>query len=161
MQTSPVPWTSDVQAIASVVGFVVIIYQIRQLKRAVQSDTHSKLYSHYLEVTKLWLQKPQLRPYFYEGKTLDESAPNYQDMRREIDVMCEVILGLLEHAVLQKTNLPGDSWKNCWKAYAEERYTCSPDLSKFFSVNRNWYAKALRDQFEALASQSRAPVPKA
>src|SRR5712691_11830474 len=102
MQTAGVTWTADVQAIASIIAFVVVIYQIRQLQRTIRSDTHSKLYSHYLEVTKLLLQKPQLRPYFYGGKVLDNSVPDQADIRQEIEVMCEVFLGLLEHAVVQK-----------------------------------------------------------
>ncbi len=89
------------------------------IQRAIQSDTHSKLYTHYLEVTKLLLQKPQLRPYFYGGKVLDKSVPDQADIRQEIEVMCEVFLSLFEHAVVQKNNLPGDSWQNCWRAYVK------------------------------------------
>ena len=145
MQIAGVTWTADVQAIASIVGFVVIIYQIRQLQRAIQSDTHNKLYTHYLEVTKLLLQKPQLRPYFYGGKVLDKTVPDQADIRQEIEVMCEVFLSLFEHAVVQKNNLPGDSWQNCWKAYVLERYKNSPVLVTFFTANQAWYAKTLLD----------------
>lgn len=154
MGTAGVTWTDSVQAIASVVGFGVIIYQIRQLKRTVQSDTHSKLYTHYLEVNKLLLQKPHLRPYFYEGKALDESDFNQLSLRQDIDIMCEVILGLLEHAVLQRDNLPGDSWQNCWMAYVHERYDKSTELAKFFGSNRKWYAKSLCDLIDGRSASN-------
>jgi hypothetical protein len=142
-------WTSDVQAIASIIGFVVVIYQIWRLKLTIQGDTHSKLYTHYLEVTKLLLQKPELRPYFYEGKTLDAKLPADAELRQQVEMMSEVFLGLLEHAVLQRKNLPGDSWNNCWKAYVRERYTTSPELARFFRANQKWYAKALCEALTA------------
>jgi hypothetical protein len=145
MGTTEVTWADAVQAIASVVGFGIVIYQVWQLKRTVQSDTHSKLYAHYLEVNKLLLQNSYLRPYFYESKILDESDLNHPNIRRDVDMMCEVVLGLLEHAVLQKPNLPDDSWKNCWMAYVYERYQKSPELARFFSGNRELYAKCLQD----------------
>jgi hypothetical protein len=148
MLKAGVTWTDDVQAIVSIVGFIVIIIQLRQVKRSLQSDAHSKLYTHYLEMTKVFLQKPQLRAYFYEGKTLDQSTPHHGGLRQEIDLMCEINLSLFEHAVVQKHNLPGDSWDNCWKAYVQERYRSSPELKRFFAANRSWYAQALCDLLE-------------
>ena len=149
MTTADVTWADALQAIASVIGFLIVIYQIRELRRVVQSDTHSKLYAHYLEVNKLLLQNSHLRPYFYDRKILEESDLNQPNLRQDVDMMCEVVLGLLEHAVLQKTNLPDDSWQNCWMVYVYERYQKSPELAKFFSANRKWYARSLCDLLEA------------
>jgi hypothetical protein len=131
-------------AITSIVGFILLIYQIHRLHLTVQGETHSKLYTHYLEVTKLLLQKPRLRPYFYDGKPLDPSLAPDADLRIEVETMCEVFLGLLEHAVLQQGNLPGDSWNNCWRAYVRERFSSSPELARFFHANEKWYAEALK-----------------
>jgi hypothetical protein len=147
MLTEGVKWTDAVQAIVSVVGFIVIIIQLRQLKLSLQSDTHSKLYTHYLEMIKLFLEKPELRPYFYEGKAIQQSVPNHARTRQEqeVEVMCEIMLSVFEHAVMQEKNLPKDSRDNCWEAYVRERYNGSPELKRFFEANRTWYAKALSD----------------
>lgn len=145
MEIAGATWADVIQAIVAVVGFGAVIWQIRRLKRTVQGETHGKLYTHYLEVNKLFLERPHLRPYFYEGNVLNEPDDNQPRLRQELDIMCEVVLGLLEHAVLQKINLPNDSWKNCWMTYVRDRYHKSPELTRFFDANRKWYAKALCD----------------
>jgi hypothetical protein len=140
-----VNWADAVQAIASILGFGVLICQLQRLESTIQGETHSKLYTHYLEVNKLFLDKPYLHPYFYEGKVLNKSDCNQTNLRQELDMMCEVVLGLLEHAVLQKENLPDESWRTCWVTYVRDRYDKSIELAKFFRTNRKLYAKPLCD----------------
>jgi hypothetical protein len=152
MEIAGVTWAAAAQALASVVGFSLIIYQIWRLKRTVQGDTQSKLYAHYLEVNKLLLQKPFLRPYFYEGKVWDESGDHPPNLRQDLEIMCEVILGLCEHAVLQYQRLPPDAWNNCWRAYIRGRYAQSPVLRQFFETNQIWYVQALGDYLAGPAS---------
>ena len=146
MQIWGVPWNDVAQLAISVVAFPFVVYQIWQLNRSVQADTHSNLYDHYLKVIELFFEKPHLRPYFYECKRLtdDANAAGNEKLRREIDVMCETIAGLLEHAAVQKKNLPGDSWENCWKAFTVERFRQSPALRQFLAKNGGWYAEAFR-----------------
>lgn len=149
-KTGKVGWT-DVQAIIPIigfslqllissVGFALLIRQITLLNRGIQGDTHSKLYNHYLKVNDLLSKKPELRPYFYDGKPLEEGSPGHENVLAEIEMRSEIILGLLEHAAVQKNNLPADSWEHCWSAYTYERFKKSPELQKFFRNNYHWYA---------------------
>jgi hypothetical protein len=137
-----IPIADAVQAGASVLGFVLVIIQLKQIKRTIQRETHSTLYSHYVEVTKLLTLKPKLRPYFYEKKALDS---NDAELLSDINMMSETIASLLEHCVLQKCNLPGNSWKTCWSPYVEERYRQSPVLQNWIHENEAWYATPLTD----------------
>jgi hypothetical protein len=142
--------TEALQVAISLVGFLLVWHQIRQLQLAVHGDTQSKLYDHYLKVSELMLQKPHLRPYFYrteEGTEGTELSPSAK-MRLEIETMAEIIAGLLEHAALQRPNLPDDSWRNCWEAFMRGRFEESPDLKRFFVANHGWYAQAFREMLE-------------
>jgi len=132
------------QIVISIAGFTLVWWQIKQLNRSIAGDTHSKLYDHYLKVTELLSQKPALRPFFYEGVELERGFPGYADLRAEIEMTCEIILGLLEHAAVQEKNLPKETWETCWKAYTHERFEKSPELQKFFKDNRKWYAEPFR-----------------
>ena len=147
MQIAGAKWTEVLQATIAIIGFVLVIHQVWRLKRTVQGQTNTSLYGHYLKVNELLLQNPHLRPYFYEDKLLDESAGDPKDahLRGEVEMMCEVIAGLLEHAVVQKDNLPADSWENCWKAYTHERFQRSGELRQYFKANQTWYAKSFCD----------------
>lgn len=127
------------------IGFGLVWSQVRQLNRGIQGETHSKLYDHYLKITERLAGETKLRPYFYNReKELKTDAAGYADLRGEIDMMCEIILGLLEHAAVQKKNLPKDSWTACWEAYTNERLDKSIELRKFFRENHLWYAKSFR-----------------
>lgn len=151
------------QATASIFGFFFLILQVRQLIRNTQGATHDRLYAHYMEVCKLFMQKPELRPYFYEGKELQQASSDQQSRdkkdtdsthngssaqapgRGEIDAMSEAIFGLIEHAVMQHENLPEDTWNNCWRPYVQERLTKSIELQRYFVPNPHWYAVRLDD----------------
>lgn len=136
----------------SAVGFGLIWFQvglfrvqIEQLNRGIRGETHSRLYDHYLKVTERLAEQSKLRPYFYNpDKELKEDDAGYADLREEIDMMCEIIAGLLEHAAVQEENLPKDSWEACWKAYTIERFAKSVELRKFFRDNYEWYAESFR-----------------
>ena len=155
-QAERVKWTDVVIAIAvslqlliSVVGFWLIWLQVKQLNRGIRGETHSRLYDHYLKVTERLAVESKLRPYFYDPKKeLKEDDAGYADLREEIDMMCEIISGLLEHAAVQKENLPKDSWVACWQAYTYERFEKSVELRKFFRDNRKWYAESFRNVVE-------------
>jgi hypothetical protein len=64
--------------------------------------------------------------------------------------MCELIFGLVEHAVLQKKNLPRDTWKNCWRPYALERLEQSNALEHFFDPNAHWYTREMRKEMRSI-----------
>ena len=142
--TDPVKWTDVAQLVATVIGFVLVIVQLRRLRSATEGDTHADLYGQYMEVGKLFLSKPHLRPYFYESAAIDVAAPDGARTSQEVAVMCELVTSLLEHAALQEPNLPGDSWEECWKAYTYERFDCSAVLREWWRANESMYAARFR-----------------
>ena len=127
--------TDIAQVLISVIGFVFVIYQVVHLIRSIQGVTQDRLYAHYTEICKIFLEKPHLRPYFYEKKVCAETEACDAKLQAEIEAMSEVILGLIEHSVLQRNNLPDDAWKNCWEPYARERIKKSIEIKKFFAPN--------------------------
>ena len=135
-----VSWAAAAQVLASVVGFMVVGYQIRLLWRNTRGATQDRLYGHYMEVCKLFMQNPHLRPFFYENMQVPDNDPK---LRAEVDAMCEAVLGLIEHSVVQKCNLPDDGWKGCWAPYAQVRMQDSYELTNFFSLNQRWYTRKL------------------
>src|SRR6266849_437911 len=140
-----VTWAPVAQTVVAVVGFAFIIWQLIFLRREVLGATQDGLYEHYSEICKLFLARPHLRPYFYDNEPKPISSPaDRPSLNDEIEAMNEMILGLIEHAVVQRTNLPGDSWSHCWRPYAIERVQKSQTIRKFYEENKRWYADALR-----------------
>jgi hypothetical protein len=137
-------WAAAIQALASLIGFIVIGYQVIQLRKNIRGATQDRLYAHYNDIVKLFMQKPHLYPYFYKEKQYSDLDDNKENLREEIDIMSEAIFGVIEHACLQRQNLPHDSWKNCWQPYAHERMGKSPEMERFIDPNQTWYTAALR-----------------
>jgi hypothetical protein len=146
----PMTPAAAIQAAAAVVGFLIVIIQLR-------GATQDRLYAHYTEICKLFMQNPELRPYFYpsgasaaEAATLVQTAEYKQKLAPKVAFMCEAIFGLVEHAVLQKSYMPRDAWKHCWRPYALERLETSEELQKFFKPNRHWYSRKMCREMESL-----------
>src|SRR5262249_52107878 len=139
-----VTWAAAIQASASLIGFIVIGYQVIQLRKNILGATQDRLYAHYMEILKLFMEKPHLYSYFYNAKAYSKLDDNRENLREEIDIMSEAIFGIIEHACLQKQNLPHDSWNNCWQPYAHERMRKSAEMEKFIDPNQAWYTDSLR-----------------
>jgi hypothetical protein len=136
-----VRWTDIVQVIVGVGGIPLIIYQLREVQRSIQGQTLSELYDHYHQVVSAFLKKPELRPYFYENKSFDESTS--AGLRVEVECMCELIAGILEHAMVQEKNVPSSAWSECWETFVIERIKKSSVLREYLKRNASWYLKKL------------------
>jgi hypothetical protein len=144
-------WASVVQAVIGVLGFGFVFWQLTNLRRSIQGATQDRLYAHYTEICKLFLEKPYLRPFFYDNENKPASSPrDHPALSAEIDAMSEMILGLIEHTVVQHVNLPPDSWEHCWYPYARERVKKSQIIKKFYEENKKWYAGALHRQIDRM-----------
>lgn len=135
-------WTDVVQAIAAigslliaVVGFLILIFQIKQLERAIRGDTQSGLYAHTFEIMKFIADSPQIRPYFYDGKELRAGDESY-DL---VMTATEIVADFFEHVVLQKANLPDEVWQK-WCLQIQKTYSNSPALQEYYAKNKLAYS---------------------
>jgi len=135
-------WTDVVQALSSaaafllaVIGFLVLRHQIKQVERGIRGETHSGLYQHNFEVMKFIAEKNEVRPYFYDEKTLTGADPNYN----LVMTMAGIMASLFEHVALQRPNLPNDVWES-WVRHIKSMYAKSPVLRQYYSEHRCWYS---------------------
>jgi hypothetical protein len=73
-----IKWTDVVQAMAAMtaaitsIGMLLIVNkQLRQANRSQKQSYHVSLYSANAEIDKIFVNKPELRPDFYDNKELD------------------------------------------------------------------------------------------
>ena len=142
-------WAEAVQAVVAFLGFIILWWQINGLKKAVHSETQAKLYDHYTNVVALILERPYLRPYLYKDDPVPGESEEAAKRRREVETMCEIMAGLLEHGLLQKDNLPTKAWRQCWESFISARVNESQPLCHFVKRNEQWYVKLFRDLFPA------------
>jgi len=143
-----------VQAAVSTFALLLVIYQMYYLSRGIRGVTQDNLYEHYNQVLNVFFEKPYLRPYFYDRKRYDGPDPAHPGLREEIDAVSEMILGVIEHAMVQRENLHEGSWHSCWWLYARERVDRSIEIRRFFCGHEEYFTvpmrKAIRQLIEEL-----------
>jgi hypothetical protein len=71
--------------------------------------------------------------------------------------MSDLILALIENAILQRKNMPPDAWENCRLAFARGRIQKSVELKTLFEANRHYCAKVLGDLIDELTGKKIPP----
>jgi hypothetical protein len=133
-------WTDVTQAIASVasvvvglIGFLLVVYQIRQLQRSIYGSTFESLYSQENNILHVFIDKPHLRPYFYDNKAIDPSDENYN----QVMAIAELCTDFFEHLSLAQENLPPET-RSRWNRCIIDFYRSSPALRLQIQTCRDW-----------------------
>jgi hypothetical protein len=154
--------------LVGLVGVPVLVWHVRGVHkgigtqtRNIQAQTLGSLYDHYFTLCRTLLWRPHLRGYLYDGVIL-KADPADDRRRSQVDTVCEMMTGLLEHAVLQKPNIPEGSWSDCWQPFLKEMYKRSDsELARYFRKNRHFYStdfqKAVHPLLATETNTSAAP----
>lgn len=94
---------------------------------------------------KIFLEHPELRPYFYEN--IDISQITDDDTRRRVMIVAEYQLDYFDLVMTQLDYIPtdGDSQedKENWNKYFADSFAKSPALCKRIGDNPDWYMTRL------------------
>jgi hypothetical protein len=137
-------WTDVLQCLITAGGFWLVWSQIKNLRQSTAGNTYASLYGEYMDVCKLFLKRPYLRTYFYNTAPGGTGVPSTGPICEEIETMCELMTGLLEHATLQQMNIPPNIWEECWHKYTNDRFNESPAMISYWERNRHLYAEDFR-----------------
>jgi hypothetical protein len=156
-----------VNSFVLIVTLVILIIQTRIFRKQtviLQKQTKEALdASSSLSLTQLWemefkaddmfLEKPHLRKYFYEGATIDENNPLYA----EVEAAAEKLLDVIEHLLWQATLFPklyihddpdGKIKWDIWHKYIIDLFISSPLLIAYAKKRRTWYTPQVIESLE-------------
>src|SRR5689334_10271066 len=112
-------------AVAGSIGVIVSLWLLRRqtdvFRSQLMESVSQSLTNYSLEVSRLFLQNPDLRPYFFDNKVMEESHPDY--LRAE--AVAEVILDILWIMGAQAKRVRGpkfrdDAAREQWATYVED-----------------------------------------
>lgn len=136
-------WTDKVQAITSlltlfvtVFGFIFVYIQISQAKHALNGSTHTAIYAQMQGINQLFIEKPNLRKFFYDGYDFPKEAT--QEDKEAILPVADMLEDFFEHVTQQKENLPDKIWP-AWVKYMRDVYNNSPTMRRHIAKNADWY----------------------
>jgi hypothetical protein len=138
-------WTEIITAVGTVLGAVFtalglgfIVVQLRAARRQLTITTFEHLYSGMQDIHKVFIEKPYLRPFFYEGKPLKEGANNPE----EIYVVAEMLADFFQQVCLELDLMPPKTAQG-WRAYISDIIGRSPTLRVHLKSNAAWYPSQL------------------
>ncbi len=119
----------------------VIVAQTHYALQSVESNVYSTVTSQNLGTDELFLKYPELRPYFYGGKQLNEDDPHSAMAL----AAAEYLLDNYDAQMMQLKKYPGlwRSEKGSWEANISDMFAWSPVLCRYLEANKDWYGDDL------------------
>jgi len=125
--------------LAAVAGFYYLNKQMRHMRRSINSQTYQSIYSRGFENMELLLEYPELRPYFYENKSIRKIDPmEYQ----KVMALSEIILDFFEHLLAEKETFTPENFEH-WKWYMRDIYSRSEAMRVFLADKEDYYNREL------------------
>ena len=115
-------------------------------KASMKSSMYEIMNAQTLEMDKIFLERPHLRPYFYDSK--DPSEIRNEKTLHEVMIVAEYQLDFFDLVMTQLDYIPTDEDsaldKANWKKYFEDSFSTSPALCQRIGHDPEWYMPDLR-----------------
>jgi hypothetical protein len=137
---------SDVTAIAGLIGLIVSLCFVAWQTRAVARQTAisnaiagvsalNTVLSSLREVYMVFIDHPELRPYFYGGREM----PRSRRLRRQVSTIAEMLADVLESGLLQYRLVPASESFEIWENYCRYMLARSPALHALARKYPEWW----------------------
>ena len=140
---------SAVGLVVSALGFTAVIISIRTAQEqmsymAAQTrvQIRDRSLSNVLTLHRIFLDHPELRPYFFEGKDLAESDPLYPKVEAVADMHLDVFAYNLDYRLV----FPDDYRRpEDYRRYIRSRLALSPAMRRRLEKRAEWFSPYLQE----------------
>lgn len=120
--------------VVTIIGFILVARQLRGERIALETQTGWQIYELSLSVLNMFVEHPELRPYFYDNKPV----PDLESEKNQVLAAAEVVADHLENIVLSRKSL-GEETYAVWVKYMAGIYRKSPVLQGFLHPDSEGY----------------------
>jgi hypothetical protein len=138
-----------IAAIAFVVSLLLLLWQIVELRRSVQGQTYQAVYGQMFEIHRTFLERPELRPFFYDNVEADPANA----LAPQVAVMAEWIGDLFDNVFRQQATMPSGTFDE-WRRYMRSVYWTSPALRQQLQSRAAWYPEDFVSQISDPAGKA-------
>jgi hypothetical protein len=147
---------SLVISILGSIGVIVSLWiwnrQTRIFNRQLMEGLSQSLTSHALEISRIFLQHPELRPYFFDGQVIEESHPDYLRAEAVAEVMLDIFWTMGNQARRVGTvggkEFTDTEARDQWAMYMGDVFASSPILCSFLTKRKVWYGAEMARAME-------------
>ena len=143
-----------------IVSVILLGLQVREMTkqsshgvRATLASVYQAMNDNMLQINRLFVDRPSLRPYFYGEQELNDESP---EERERVDATAELFINFIDNVLTQMPLLPSNLAQP-WRTYFAGVTTSSPVLCEFWKRHREWYSEEMRALLDPLVTPARAP----
>lgn len=127
--------------IVSIGALLFAFEQSRISNRGVEAQTWQEITQQGNDISRIFVDHPDLRPYFYDNKSIDRNDPNFQAVMSICELYLDYIDSMQDEYVFA---LPGMA-KNgenraLWDRYFKDMFASSPALRAYSIEKKHWYS---------------------
>jgi hypothetical protein len=134
-------WLQVAQAIVAIIGLPILTLTLLMLWRQAQYAHHaamSQVYQNtandFASVQRYFMDHPEYRSYFYDGKSIDASDPEYVRVLAIAEFWLHAVHNLTIHC-----RYMGEYPWYVWEGSLRDVYDSSPILQHFLHEHPGWY----------------------
>ena len=152
---------STAALLISALGFTAVVFslwdareQMTYLAAQTKILTRDRSVCNVLTLHRVFLDHPELRPYFFENKDLEETDPLYPQVEAVADMHLDVFAYNLDYRLV----FP-DGWRTAegYKDYIRSRLALSPIMRRRLEKRADWFSPLLQEVLkESEASKKKA-----
>src|SRR5579859_5327236 len=153
-----------ISLLISIAGSLGVIYSLWLLNRQtgifnrqLMEGISSNMTEYSLQISRIFLEHPDLRPYFFAGQTMENSHPDYQRAEAIAEVVLDIFWTMSSQAKRVQGEFANPEARELWQNYIRDCFAQSPILSGFLTLRKDWYGQemiTLMEQGLARARQS-------
>ena len=129
-----------------------IAIQTQHSHESLQSAAYQAIANHEMEVDRLFIENPRLRPYFFASQEISKISPDYS----VAESIADYELDFFDSAQTQLKYLKSlpDVDMQAWQAYFDDSFTNSPILCQRLITLATWYEKDFVDREKDVCSKA-------
>ena len=147
---------SAIGLVISALGFTAVIVSIRTAQEQLRNTaaqtsilTRDRSLSNVLALHRIFLDHPELRLYFFEGKDLEKSDPLYPQVEAVADMHLNLFAYNLDYRLITGESYgvfpeDGDSPEG-YKSYIRSRLALSPVMRRRLEQKPDWFSPHLQE----------------
>lgn len=157
-----------------IVSSIAVVYSLYQVNRQtrifsqqtdyvarslVESRTQS-LNEQSHEMSRIFVQYPELRPYFYYSQPIDEKHPDFHRAEAVAELLLDILYAMSNEAAQAQPGEHADMERNkaLWYDFVEDSFVQSPILVQTLLRRQDWYGEEMVEQMKAgLARHASGP----
>lgn len=140
------PW-EVAQAVTTVFGLPVLVLSVLLLAwqtvsaaRATRASLYQNIATLMIEIDRFFIERPELRPYFYESADVADGAPDCG----VVTSTAEMLADFFENVLDQVPALREEDTLKLWESYMGDVLGSSPALRRHILAHPSWYSKELQ-----------------